>query len=185
MEKANHVFDGTLNVCAVIAAALGVFLMLAVSAQVIARYFFNSPILGVTEFGSVTIVYITFLSSAWVLKKGRHVSMDILVIRLNPRNQNLLNMTTSIICALMSLLLVKYGIQMVYLRWRLGVYAYEYVQIPDFAVLAIIPFGSILLLVEFLRRAYGYQQKLKGPQGTVSKDVISNIDEHKDEKIRK
>ena len=126
--------------------------MLAVSTDVIMRYWLARPSLWVGEVAEVALLYITFLAAAWVLRKERHTSMDIVLTRLNPRNQAILNTITSIISALICLLLTWYGARATWSHFQLGLRTASIMELPMGPILVIIPVGSFMLFIQFLRR---------------------------------
>ncbi|MFC2040106.1 TRAP transporter small permease [Chloroflexota bacterium] len=161
MRKLTAIFDKIIDSSAVLSAIIIVFLMLGVTVQIVLRYFFNNPILGVVELSGIAVLYALFLGTAWVLRNEKHVVLDIVIEKLNPRNQHLINMINSIVCAIMCLILIWYATQMTWMRFESGLYLKWYLKILDGYSLLIIPLGSTLLFIQFLRRAYGYLQKWK------------------------
>jgi C4-dicarboxylate transporter DctQ subunit len=159
--KMSHIFDTIIDALANISAALTIFVMLIMCYEVVMRYFLNKPTLWVTEISGICVLYVTFFSAAWLLRKKRHVAMDLFLGMLRPRPKALLNVWNSIIGAFVSLYLVWYG-ALVTLRCLQGGYATEgLLQIPRAIILVVIPLGGFLLLVQFLREAYGYLGKHK------------------------
>ena len=155
------VFDGILNLFGVLAALTIIFMMLAVTYEVVMRYFLNRPTIWVIEVVEWSMVWITFLGAAWVLRTGGHVKMDIVLNRLSPRAQVLLNVVTSIIGALICLTLFWYSSQLTWDHFLRGVLESRMLAVPKAPLLVIIPVGSFLLFIQFLRRAYGYLSRWK------------------------
>ena len=94
--KATSVFDRALNVTAFAAAALLIFMMLAICLEVVARRI-GYPQEWQMEITEDCMIFITFLGAAWLLKREGHVKMDILVNALNPRAQAWLGIIASVI----------------------------------------------------------------------------------------
>jgi TRAP-type C4-dicarboxylate transport system permease small subunit len=130
--------------------------MLSVNAEVIMRYFLRSPLVWVVEISEVLLLFITFLGAAWVLKKEGHVKMDIVLSRFKPRAQAMANVVTSILSAIVVSLLVWYGILVTLEHYQRGLYQPTLLEIPNAAVLFIIPLGALLLVIQLIRRAYMY-----------------------------
>lgn len=136
--------------------------------EVFARYFLNRPQVWVFETTEYMLLWITFLATAWVLRKESHVSIDILVNRLNPRAQAILNIITSILSAIACFVIFWYGAQVTFGYYQKGVIIPKTLQLPKSPILAIISVGSLLLFIEFLRRAYRYLsvfRKLRNKMG--------------------
>jgi len=125
-------------------------------ADVIWRYFLNRPLKGVTELAGYSLLYITFLGAAWLLKKEGHVKMDIVLNQLMPKNQALINAITSILVAICCLCATWYGARSAWEYFLTGYYEVSQLSIPVFHLSAVVSFGFLLLFIQFLRRGYGY-----------------------------
>ncbi len=156
IRKATLVFDRTVSLLAVLGAVLIFLIVAAVSISVIARYFLGIAWMGLVEISAMSLLFITFLGTTWVLRKDGHTTMDILIKQLNPKGEALINMLTSILCALICLVIVWYGTQVTWARFLKGTYLFSHLNIPDAYFLFIIPVGSFFLFVQFLRRANRY-----------------------------
>ena len=154
-------FDGIVNSIAVFAAALCVFLMLGVSINVVLRYFFAKPLLGTETVSEFFLLWLTFLGTAWVLKKGKHVRIDIVVNRLNPKTQAALNIILSIIGAVIFLFIVWYGAIACCDYIQRGVWLEMILRPPKGIAWFVVPIGSFFLAIQFLKNAYGYLRSLR------------------------
>lgn len=153
-------FDGIVVSLAVLAAALCVLLMLGVSINVVLRYFFDKPLLGMETVSEYFLLWLTFLGTAWVLKRGKHVRIDIAVNRLNPKTQAELNIILSIIGAVIFLFITWYGAIACWDYIQRGVWLPQILRPRKGIVWAIVPIGSFVLAIQFLRNAYGYLRNL-------------------------
>jgi TRAP-type C4-dicarboxylate transport system permease small subunit len=156
LAKATAIFDGTINLLADLASVLIILMMLGISTDVAMRYFFVRPISWMVEIAEHSLLFVTFLGAAWVLKGEGHVKMDIVLNRLKPGTQALLNMITSILGAIICLFLVWYGAQVTWEYFQIGYVIFAVLSIPSAYIIIIIPVGSFLLFIQFLRRSYGY-----------------------------
>lgn len=154
LKKAGGIFDRTISLSAILAGVLVIFLMSAVLYEVVLRYFFRRAALWTYEITEFTMLFITFLATTWLLKNEAHVKIDLVLQRLSPKNQAVLNATTSIICAITFLIIVIYGTRTTVESFQLGYYTPTELQTPQYLILFIIPLGSLFLLIQFLRRAY-------------------------------
>jgi len=103
-----------------------------------------------------SLLFILFLGAGWLLAKEGHVKVDVLLSQLNPKGQALVNAITSILGAIICLVIVWYGIQCTWDHFQRGVLAHTALELPVAPILAIIPVGSFMLFIQFLRRVYGY-----------------------------
>lgn len=152
----NHIVDRIIEFAAVLAGVGVVFVMISICFDVISRRLLNMGQEWPIEYTEYALLYITFLSTAWVLKKEAHVKMDLLLNRLKPRNQALLNTATSIIGAMLCLIMAWFGVLVTWDMFQRGIHRPTPLYTPMAPLIAVIPVGSFLLLIQFLRRAYGY-----------------------------
>ena len=155
------VFEHMMTAFTVIAGVLCILMMLGISTEVVTRYFFKMPILGMLEASEMTMLYVTFLAAAWVLKKEGHVSMDLINSYLSPRTLGILNVFLSLIGASIALVLLWYGAKVTIGAFQEGTHMPGNMEINTGYQLLIIPVGSLLLFIQFLRRAYGFWKKTK------------------------
>jgi len=155
VTKATAFFDRAMDVMFFLSALLIVLMMLGIGFEVFVRYFLGNPISEMFELVEYAIVFTTFLGTAYVLKVEGHVKMEVVLNRLSTRTQDLLNCVTSIICAIMWLLLTWYGAKVTLDYFQIGYYLPKLLSIPAGPIFLVIPLGGFLLFVQFLRRANG------------------------------
>jgi len=150
------VFDNILNIMAAIGMIILIFMMLVVCYEVVTRYFFGRGTVWVIEFSEYALLYITFLGTAWVLRREGHVEMDLITIRLNQNTQIIVKGVVSVLSALLCLAFTWFGAVVALDHLRRGMQQPTLVAPPDFPLLVVIPIGFFLLFIQFLRRAYKY-----------------------------
>ena len=156
ITKAINVFDRTNNLLAYLAVVLLIFLMLSISYEVVQRYFLGRATIWLFEVWEYCLLFIAFLSAAWVLKREGHVKMDIVIDRLKPKVQAIVNIITSIIGAITCLVVALYGLDVTWDYFQTGEFRITVMYLPKWPLFVIIPVGSFLLFIQFLIRAYGY-----------------------------
>jgi TRAP-type C4-dicarboxylate transport system permease small subunit len=72
-------------VLAILSAVSILLMMLAVSADVIGRYVFDSPILGALEFALLLMVIVVFLGVGYTQTIEQHIAVDVIYMRLPRR----------------------------------------------------------------------------------------------------
>jgi C4-dicarboxylate transporter DctQ subunit len=152
MNKPLNIFDRILNIMTYLAGILLIFIMLSVCLEVVLRSFFNRPQIWVTEVTECLLLYITFLGTAWLLREEGHVKVDIILDRLKPKTVALLGIISSLIGLFVSLILAIYGLSVTWSYFQRGIYTPTAMEIPVFAILLIIPIGSSMLFIQFIRR---------------------------------
>ena len=150
---AARIFDGALDFGAVLAAILLLAVMFATTVKVIFRYVLHEGLIGIDQISGSLLLYITFLGAAWVLRREEHVTIDLLVTGRSPKTRRRLHVISSIMGALVCLTLTVFGTLEVVGSWQRGILIPAEVEIPRAINLVVIPLGSALLFLQFVRRA--------------------------------
>ena len=163
LTKAGNIIDHINNGFAVFAIILLILVMLAISYDVVIRRVFGS-IPWVLEVSEFALLYIVFLAAAWLLRKDGHVKMDLLLLRLKPRTQAIINTITSIAGALTCLVIAWYstGVTIQYFIDKTVAMptVIEPLKWPTFII---IPIGTFMLFIQFVRRTYGFIRVARAP----------------------
>ena len=160
LRKAGALFDCAVNILLYAAAGMILICLVAVCTEVLMRYFLNRPLIWVVEVTEYSILYTTFLAAAYLLKEEGHVKIELVVDALKPRAQALLNAITSMLGIVVCLVLGFFGTSSTIVHFQQGIPTFTAMEIPKWPFLMVIPFGSFLLLIQFVRRAYGYWEKV-------------------------
>ena len=139
------------DACAFAATSIFVAMMLVVSAEVVMRYGFNSSISWVVEISEYALLWITFLGSAWVLRSGGHVRVDIVLQFLSPAALRICGLITSALGTLTTAIIFAFGVGATWTAYVEGAYKPTSTNIPTWMIIIVIPFGSLLLSLRFLR----------------------------------
>ena len=95
LARLGRLFDYLNIVMVVISAILLMGLTFIVGADITLRYLFNKPLGWVKEVSEYTLVALGFLVAAWILKDDGHVKMDLVLNKVGPRAQTMMNIITS------------------------------------------------------------------------------------------
>ncbi len=155
-KKLGAIFDAASSRLFVLAGVMLASVTGLVTIDVILRYFLRRPIGWSLEITEYALLWITFLGAAWVLKREGHVKMDLVLTRFNPRNQRRLNFITSAIGAITCLIFTWYGVTVTWDSFQMGLIMPTALRPHRGYILAVIPVGSFLLFIQFLRRTHGY-----------------------------
>ncbi|HVN24324.1 MAG TPA: TRAP transporter small permease [Syntrophorhabdales bacterium] len=157
-----RVFDYLNLVMVVISAILLLGLTFIVGADITLRYLFNRPMGWVKEVSEYTLVGMGFLVAAWILRDDGHVKMDLVLNKLKPRAQTLLNIITSIISTIVVLIITWFTLRVILEFYRTKLVIPTVLEPPRWILLTPILVGSFLLAIQFIRRTYSYIGKWKG-----------------------
>lgn len=114
--------------------------------------------LGITNFPwllevSEYILYIgTFLAAPWVLRLGAHVRVDLLLGLLPAAGARLAGIAADLCGLVFCLLLARHGWNITADAFSRGDMMFKELVIPEWPLLAVIPFSAALLVIEFARR---------------------------------
>ncbi len=152
MRKFLSIFDRTLDIMAFLAGIILIFILLSVSMEVIFRDLFDMPQMWVTQVTECLLLYITFLGSAWLLREDGHVKVDIFLSRLRPRTGAFLGIISSVIGTVVSVVITIFGFSLTFHYFLKGTYTPTVLEIPLSWIIVIIPIGSLMLSIQFVRR---------------------------------
>lgn len=122
MFKAVRILDRSIGALsrggAIVSTAMILLATALLAVNSVARYLFNAPFLFVDEYAQYLLVGIFYLGVGYTLRKGKHVSVDMLVRRLGRRVRLLLAVVTAALGLLVVYLMCRYG-------WSTFIAAYD------------------------------------------------------------
>ena len=156
LEKARTVFDHIIDSLASVSGVIVLGIMFIMTYEVIMRYFFRKAptwAIEVTEYG---LFLLAFLGAAWLLKLGRHIRVDVVVNQLGAKAQTLFSIVTSIVGAIICLVITWFGIDATLDYLHRSVMMERVLVFPKYTLLLFIPLGCFMLAIQFLRQVYGH-----------------------------
>jgi len=151
-EKFNRFIDSLLSLTATLTGVMVVFLIISVCYEVVCRYFFNRPTSWVADVGSFILLFLPFMVTGWVLKNDTHVRIDLLYDRLGIRNKIIFDAFTSFLAIIVCFILVLRGTGIVVELFNENIYTDTTMHVVQWPFMAVIPFGILLFLVEYVRK---------------------------------
>jgi TRAP-type C4-dicarboxylate transport system permease small subunit len=149
--KIDRILGGIIKFFGVIAGILFMTMALVVTYNVVMRYFVARPPVWAIETTEYIMVYATFLAAAWVLSVDGHVKIDILVMRLSPRNRYLLSVIVSFLGFVACAVLGWFAAKSTYDLYTREVIMMKMMPWPKWILIAPIPVGILLTLIQFIR----------------------------------
>lgn len=172
LKKLNSFFDGIIDGMAFLAGLLLLFTIFSICYEVLIRYFLMRPSTWSVEITEYILLYITFLGAPWLLKQKGHVKVDVVLNMLNIRTQRILNLITSLLGAIICLVLFWFGVLTTADHFMRKIPVIKSLEVPKFILLAVIPFGSLLLCIQFIRQIVAIAKNLKEKHLTGEKKVF-------------
>lgn len=169
LGKAGNAFDWICTILAILAALLILLIFVLVNAEVFIRGFTSHSIIWMIEICEYCLLFITFLGTAWLLKRGGHVTVDLVISRLRSKPQTVVKIISSIIGVIVSLIITWYGARVTLDHFQTGYTIAGGIEPPSFIIQTVIPVGCLLLSIQFIRMTYAY---IKGWQALSKQEQI-------------
>jgi TRAP-type C4-dicarboxylate transport system permease small subunit len=143
-------------------AALLVFAMTAlIVADVALRNFFNTTLPASVELTEYAMFYASTFAAPWLLKRGQHIRIDVLITRVPPVVGWAMEIASDLIGLVLSLLMAWYGTWMVTRSMTGGTLVVKNLIFLEWYVLWPLPVMFVLLAIEFVFRL---QRVITGPR---------------------
>ena len=174
LDRLNHVLS-------YVSAFILVFVAIMISYTIFCRLIgMRSPI-WVNQFSEYGLLFITFLGTAWLLSLERHTSVTIVVDLLPPRARAVAKQLHMIAGAVVCAILFWFTLGSVWDHHMRGIIDVNTVDIPKAWILAVIPFGFLLLVIQFLRLLGKYWTAWRDmrrpggpPPGSLAADMMAH-----------
>jgi TRAP-type C4-dicarboxylate transport system permease small subunit len=148
--KLKRLFDAALEALVWVSAILLALIVLSVAIEVFLRSAVNRPQSWVLEFSEYALLFITFLTAAFLVKSERNITVDIVIGLLSQRTRELLSIIQYAIISLVALVFLYFGATVTLDFYRRGIYNPTIMQVPMAYVLFIIPVGGFFILIQAL-----------------------------------
>lgn len=137
-------------------AGFGIWIaVVIVTANIISRYAFDYPLQWVFEATQFILVWFTLLSAAWVMFLDKHIKVDLITSRIPPKPARALEIVSSVLGAILGLVLLYFGIAVVVDLYQRGTYMTTNMEPLAWPLYLAIPVGGLLLAIECSRWAMG------------------------------
>jgi len=159
-EKKN-VLDWLFDICLAIVNVLMSLLIVIIILDVIMTYFFNAPLKWALEVSEYALAFITFLGAGWLMREEGHLRFEMVIEKLPQKVRSLFEIFGSLVCLLVSLVIVWSGIEVVMSLYEKGALFESVLQWPRWPLIASIPVGFALLAIQLLRRSIQHIKNFK------------------------
>jgi len=162
MQRASAAYERLLNLLAAAAALILLGAVLLVTADILLRNLTRTGFPWANEVSEYALFFITVLTAPWLLRRGQHVRLDLLLAAVPARLAWLMEMTADLVGFAVCVVLVRYSLVMTWDSYRLGSITIKNLVFPEWWTLAPLPVCFVLLAVEFVFR---FQRLLAGEKG--------------------
>jgi C4-dicarboxylate transporter DctQ subunit len=146
------IIDKILTVLGIIPAILLLFMVFSISFTIFARFLGFSGFVWGIQFTEYALLWMTLIGATWVLKRDKHVTVDIITGFLKERTKIYFDLVHSIMGFAVSAVLCWYGAVVSWGQYQRGVVDIQVVDVPKYLVLMVIPAGFFFLSLEFIRK---------------------------------
>lgn len=165
------ILDNIMTILAILAGLLLLFITFSIAYTIFARFFNIPGPIWAVQFTEYSLLWMTLLGTAWVLKRQKHVSVDLLTSRLSAKSKVYFNLAHSLMGVAVCGILCWYGTGVAWGQYQRGVVDIQVVDVPKYLILMIIPIGFLILICQFLRSFFKDLKSLKNfesPDSTAS-----------------
>jgi TRAP-type transport system small permease protein len=153
MTRLSTIFGKLFDALATIAALILLAMVVTVTADIVLRNTVRGGgISWANEVSEYSLYLMTLLTAPWLLRRGQHVRLDIILTLVPARVAWLMEAVGDLLGFAVSVVLIRYGFAMTYDSWRLGAITIKNLVFPEWWLLAPLPVVFALLAVEFIFR---------------------------------
>jgi TRAP-type C4-dicarboxylate transport system permease small subunit len=151
------------NLCTVIILSMAI----SIAYSVFMRRVLDSPVSWVIQVSEYMLLFICFLAAPKILQENGHARMTLVHERLSAKGSTILNMSSCMLGMLICLVVV----------WETGTSTWsafinkslfrENFDMLQWQIYWVVPFGFLMLTIQFARMSYNFGTALKRGEGTV------------------
>jgi TRAP-type C4-dicarboxylate transport system permease small subunit len=152
MQKLSAAFGRLFEALALVAALILLAMTLLVAGDIILRNTVGTGFAWANEVSEYALYLMTLLTAPWLLRRGQHVRIDLVLTLVPPRVAWLMEAVVDVLGFAVAIVLIRYGVLMTYDSWRLGALTVKSLVFPEWWLLAPLPVFFLLLAAEFVFR---------------------------------
>ena len=152
MQRISEIYGRFLEFLGVLAALLLLAMVIIVTADILLRNLFVSGFVWANEVSEYSLYLITLLTAPWLLRRGQHVRLDLILTAVPQRIAWLLEGAGDLIGFVVCLAMLWYSWLMTSEAWRIGSITIKNLVFPEWWMLAPLPACFLLLTIEFVFR---------------------------------
>ena len=108
----------------------------------------------------IMLFLVGFLGMTWALREKSHISVTILLERMNPRNRATCDLFASLLGIVISVIIFWYSVKTSWQCYVTDVKVVKTLAQPKWIFISFISLGYLLLLIEFIRQFSGHIRSL-------------------------
>ena len=152
MTRLASTFGRVLNLLAIVAALTLLAMVVMVTADIILRNLTRSGFPWANEVSEYALYVITLLTAPWLLRRGQHVRIDLVLTLVPLRLAWLMEALGDVVGFAVCLVMMRYGLKMTLDSAMLGSITIKNLVFPEWWLLWPLPVCFALLAIEFAFR---------------------------------
>jgi TRAP-type transport system small permease protein len=152
MTRLSAAFGRMLDALAIVAALILFAMVVMVTADIVLRNSTGAGFAWANEVSEYALYFMTLLTAPWLLRRGQHVRLDIVLTLVPPRVAWLMEALSDVLGFAVCITLICYGLGMTLDSARLGAITIKNLVFAEWWLLAPLPAAFVLLAIEFVFR---------------------------------
>jgi len=152
MTRLSALLARLFDLLAVVAALILLAMVVLVTADIVLRNTARVGFAWANEITEYALYLITLLTAPWLLRRGQHVRIDMMLVLVPPRLAWMMEAVADIVGLAASLVLIWYGTIMTVQSARLSSLTIKNLVFPEWWLLWPLPICFVLLALEFIFR---------------------------------
>ena len=124
-------------------------MLAAVFSNFVSRYFFDSAIGWAEELSRYLMIWSTFIAASYGVKKGAHITLDVLVVYLSKKANKVIRAISYVISIIFCVLIIYLGIPFINDLFNANQKSPS-LRLPMYIVYGSIVLGSALMLIRYI-----------------------------------
>jgi TRAP-type C4-dicarboxylate transport system permease small subunit len=159
MTRFSTAFAKLLNAFAVVAALTLLAMVVLVTADIVLRNLTRTGFPWANEISEYALYLITLLTAPWLLRRGQHVRIDLVLTLVPARIAWLMEAAADVLGFAVCLVMMRYGLKMTIDSAVLGSITIKNLVFPEWWLLWPLPLCFALLAIEF---AFRFDRLIRG-----------------------
>lgn len=151
MNRASSALSFLEAIFAVLAGGLLIATVVAVSMDVVLRNLGMGSLPWIVQTSEYVVLWVPFLTAAWLLRRGGHVTVDLVSSRLSDTSRHRLYLAVMVVCLVVVAALTYIAAGSVWTSYTRGTVIRGPVTVPRWVVHSVVPVGLGLMTLEFAR----------------------------------
>jgi TRAP-type C4-dicarboxylate transport system permease small subunit len=127
-------------------------MVIIITGDILLRNLFVTGLIWANEVSEYALYLITLLTAPWLLRRGQHVRLDLLLNALPAKRAWLLEAVGDIAGFVVCLIMIRYGVLMVLDAYQSHSITFKNLVFPEWWLLVPLPLTFVLLAIEFVFR---------------------------------